>query len=106
MGSIHIGIGHDDDLVVTKLGNIEIVMNAGTKCCDHGFDLRIAVDPVQSGFLYIQDLASQRQDRLGITGAGSLSGTTCGISLYDLDLAFFRVFIGTVCQFSWKCHAL
>ena len=53
MGSIHIGIRHDDDLVITKLGNIKIVMNTGTKGRDHGFDLRIAVDPVQSGFLYV-----------------------------------------------------
>ncbi len=65
MGAIHIRIGHDDDLVVTQLGNIKIFMNTGSKCRNHGLNFRIAVNPVHPGLFHIEDLAAQGQDGLG-----------------------------------------
>ena len=53
MRTVDIGIGHDDDLVVTKFGNIKILMDSGSKRSDHRLDLRIAVNLVQSRFLYV-----------------------------------------------------
>ena len=53
MGSVYIRIGHDDDLVITQLGNIEIVMDSGSECRDHRLDLRIGIDLVQSCLLHI-----------------------------------------------------
>ena len=53
MRAIHIRIGHDDDLVVTQLGNIEIIVNSGTKGGDHGFDLGVGIDLIQSRLLYV-----------------------------------------------------
>ena len=53
MGTVHIGISHDDDLVIAELRDIEILMNSGTERRDHGFDLRISVDPVESRLLHV-----------------------------------------------------
>ena len=53
MCTVHIGIGHDDDLVIPQFGNIKIFMNTGTKCRDHRTDLRIAVNSIQSCFFYV-----------------------------------------------------
>ena len=100
MRAVDIGISHDDDLVIPQFGNIKIFMDTGTKRSDHGFDLRIAVDSIQTGFLHVQDLSTKRQNCLGCTASRGLCGTAGGISLYDVDLAVFRILIGTVCQFS------
>ena len=53
MRSIHIGIGHDNNLVIAKLRDIEILMNSGSERCNHCFNFRIGVDTVQSGLLHI-----------------------------------------------------
>ena len=58
MRTIYIGIGHQNDFIVTKLRNIEIFMNAGTKRCDHCFDLGVSIDFIQSCLFYIQDLTT------------------------------------------------
>ena len=57
MCSINVGIGHDNDLVISQFGNIEIIMDSCTECSDHCLDLGITVDLIQSCLLYIQDLS-------------------------------------------------
>ena len=59
MSSIHIGIGHDDDLVISKLLYIEVLMDTCSKCGDHGFDFFISKDSVYSCLLNIKDLTSE-----------------------------------------------
>ena len=58
MGSVHVGIGHDDDLVIAKLRDIKILMNTGTKSGDHGFNLSVCIDFVKSCLFYIQNLSA------------------------------------------------
>ena len=65
MRSVHIGIRHDDDFVVTEFGYIEIVMNTCSKCSYHGLNFRIAVNTVHSGLFHVENLAAQGQDGLG-----------------------------------------
>ena len=60
MRSVDVGIRHDNDLVITKLRNIEILMNAGSECRDHCLDFSISVNSVKTGLLNIQDLAAKR----------------------------------------------
>ena len=104
MRAVNIGIGHNDDFVVSELGNIKILMNACSKCSNHCLDLCISVNPVKSCLLHIQDLAAKRQNRLCGTGTRCFCGTTCGITLDDKDLTFFRVLVRTICQLSRKRH--
>ena len=106
MCTVHVGIGHDDDLMITQLGNIKILMDSGAKCCDHRLDLGIAVDLIQSCLLYIQDLTTKRKDCLCRTVTCSLRRTTGGISLYDVDLTILRILVRTVCKLSRKCHVI
>ena len=72
MGAIHIGIRHDDDFVVAQLGYVKVFMDSGSKCRNHGLNLRIAVNPVHSGFFHVQYLASEGQDGLSGPGTGRL----------------------------------
>lgn len=58
MRTVYIGIGHQNDFIVTKLRNIEIFMNTGTERCDHCFDFGIGIDFIQSCLFYIQDLTT------------------------------------------------
>ena len=53
MCTIHVRIGHDDDLVVAQLGNIKIIVDSGTERSNHSFDLCIGINFVQSGLLYV-----------------------------------------------------
>ena len=57
MRAVHIGIGHDDDLVIAQLRNIEIIAisfgKAAAKGIDHRFDLRVSQNLVYAGLFYI-----------------------------------------------------
>ena len=54
-------IGHDDDLVITQLGNIKILMDSGSEGSDHCLDLFVSVNLIQTCLLNIQDLTTQRR---------------------------------------------
>ena len=60
MCAIHIGIRHDNDLVIAQLTNIEIVAIAlgksAAESVDHGLDFGVGQYFVNAGFLYVQDL--------------------------------------------------
>ena len=103
MGTIHIGIRHDDDLVIAQPGNIKIIAvtlgKSAAECVDHGLDLCICQDLIDAGFLHIQNLTSDRQDRLIHTISRCLGTAARRITLYDEDLTFGRISGLTVCQF-------
>ena len=106
MGAVHIGICHNNNLVVAELGNIEVVVNSRSKRRDHGTNLSVCIDLVQSGFLHVQNLSSQRQDGLVCLASGFLGGSAGGISLYQVDLAVLRILVRTVCQLSRQSQAV
>ena len=58
MSTVNVGIGHDDDLVITEFADIEVIMDTGTESRDHRLDLSIVINPVKTGFLYIKDLSA------------------------------------------------
>ena len=66
VGTVHIRIGHDDDLVVPGLGDVEFVTDAASEGRDHGPDFLAVQHLVQTGFFHVQDLAPQRQDGLEV----------------------------------------
>ena len=53
MCTIHIRIGHDDNLVIAKLTDIKIIMNAGTKCSDHSLDFCVGIYFIHSCLFYV-----------------------------------------------------
>ena len=44
MGAVHIGIRHDDDLVVAELVDVEILAQSRAEGNDDGLELGVAVD--------------------------------------------------------------
>ena len=106
MGAVHIGIGHQDDLMVAQLRDIKILMDPRAEGGDHGLDLRIPIDPVQPGLFYVQDLPTQREDRLVGLIPGILCRASCRIALHDVDLAVHRILIRTVRQLAGQSHTV
>ena len=72
MRSVHIRIGHDDDLVIAQFGDIKIIAVAfgksAAKGIDHGLDLRIGQNLVNAGLFHVQNLSADRQDCLITSG--------------------------------------
>ena len=91
--SIDIGIGHDNDLVISQLTDIKIFVDSRSKCCDHCLNLSISVNLIKTCFLYVQNLTTKWQDCLSCTVSGCLCRTAGGISLDDIDLTLGRIFI-------------
>ena len=93
MRSIDIGIGHDNDLVISQLTDIKIFVDSRSECCDHCLNLSISVNLIKTCFLYVQNLTTKWQDCLSCTVSGCLCRTAGGISLDDIDLTLGRIFI-------------
>ena len=104
MRTVHIGIRHDDDLVIAQPGNIKIIAvtlgKSAAECVDHGLDLCICQNLIDAGFLHVQDLTADRQDRLIHTISRCLGTAARRITLYDEDLTFGRISGLAVRQFS------
>ena len=49
MRAVHIGIGHDEDLMVADFANIKLVADAGVQRSHDGHQLVVAVDTVRAG---------------------------------------------------------
>ena len=64
MRPVHIGIGHDDDLVIAKLLQVQLFAEPGTQGRDDGTDLRVGEYLVITGLFHVEDLASQGQNGL------------------------------------------
>ena len=78
--AVDVGVGHQNDLVIAQLGEVEIVAaDAGAQCRDQGADLLGAQHLVEARALDIEDLAAQRQHRLEFAVA-ALLGAAAGAS--------------------------
>jgi hypothetical protein len=106
VGSVHVRVGHDDELVIAQLGDVEIVLHARPERGDEVADLFVAQDLVDARLLDVQDLAPDRHDRLEAAIAPLLRGAPGRIALDDEQLAVLGVVPRTVCQFSRQRPAL
>ena len=93
MGAVHIGIGHNDNLIISQLLDVKIFMNSRSKSGNHCAYLGISIDSVKSGFFYVQNLSSQRKDCLVRFIPGLFCRTSGGISLNDINFTVFRILI-------------
>ena len=86
MGSVDVGIGHDDDLVVSQFLDVEFAADVAAERGDHVLDLVRTQDSVEPCLLNIQDLTSERQNGLSRTVPSLLCTSACGVTLYEEDL--------------------
>ena len=110
MASVHIGIGHDDYLVVTELFHIQSLAvffraEADAQSRIDILDFLAFKDLVLHGFLHIQNLASQRQDSLSLAVASLLGGSTGRIPFDQKQLAKLRIPLGAVGQLARQAIA-
>ena len=92
MRTVDVCIGHDDDLVVARLGNVEVATVAGARrdaAADRG-DKRLngvaRERAVVAHALDVQNLAAQGQNRLDVSATAVLGRTACRVALYDEEL--------------------
>ncbi len=104
--AVHVGVGHDDDLVVARLRDVELVAEAGADRADHGEDLVVGEHLVDARLLDVDDLAAQRQDRLEAAVARLLGRAAGRVALDEVDLAERRVFDGAVGELAGQRAAL
>ena len=83
MGPVDIGIGHDNQLVVVGLVNIEVLAKAGTQGRKEGANFFVSQYPVQGCLFDVQNLPPNRQDGLGQPRPPLLGRTTGGVPLDD-----------------------
>ena len=103
VGSIDVGICHDDDASVAELLNVEgsfliTITDACSDRGDHGLDLGVLEDLIKTGLLHIDQLASDREDSLEAAVAALLGGAACGVTLDDVELREGRIALGAVGQ--------
>ena len=106
MASIHIGIGHDYDLVIAQLLQVEGLAEAGTQCCDYRLQLIVVHNLLFLYFLYVEHLAPQRQDSLGAAVPALLGRAAGTVALDNVDLALLRILGGAVGKFFRKSEAV
>ena len=89
--AVHVGVSHQDELVVAQLVDVEVLLDAGAQRVDDGLDLLVRQDAVDAGLLDVQDLAADGQDGLGLRVSATAGRTACGVTLDDEDLTLLRV---------------
>ena len=104
--TVHIGIGHDEHLVVTQLGDVKFLANAAAQGQHHRHQLIVAVDLIGAGLFHVEHLAPQRQDGLNSRVTAHLGGTACRIALDDEDLGLGGVFFTAVGQLAGHAAGL
>ena len=84
VASVHVGIGHDDYLVVAELAQIQFLRiflctNSNTHCTEDVLDFFTFEYFVVHCLFYVQDLTTKRQDSLKYTVAALFSRTACRV---------------------------
>mmetsp|Transcript_57679 Transcript_57679/g.125258 ORF Transcript_57679/g.125258 Transcript_57679/m.125258 type:complete len:274 (+) Transcript_57679:746-1567(+) len=89
VGAVDVGVGHQDDSVVSELRWREFVaLESETEAGDECLDLRVLVHRGVVGLLDVEDLPAQRQDGLRLARSPLLGGATRRVSLDDENLRF------------------
>src|SRR6266566_1734315 len=108
--TIHVGIGHDNNLVITQFAKIEsafavAIANACAHGRNHGADFVVLKDLVQPRFLDVYELAANRQNGLKLSVAALLGRAAGGITFDDVQLRIRRVAVGAIGQFARQAPA-
>ncbi len=91
MLAVNVGVGHQHDLVVPQLGDVELVVDARAQGRDNRLDFSVLQNPVDAGLFDVDDLAAQRQDRLEHRVATTLGRAAGRVALHHIQFRFRRV---------------
>ena len=112
MGAVHVGVRHDDDLVIAGLGGVEAadgfvaLADAGAARGDEGPDFLVGEDLVEAGLLGVDEFAAQREDRLEAAVAALFGGAAGGVALDDVEFGECGIALGAVGKFAGEATAM
>ena len=106
VGAVHVGIGHDDDLVVADLRDVPLLREAAADRGDKRADLVVREHAVDARLLHVQHLAAERQDRLRGAVAARRRRAAGGVALHEEQLCLGRVALGAVLQLAGEREAV
>ena len=99
--TVDVSISHDDDVVVAQLVDVVLITaDTAAQGCDQRADFLRGNHLVEAGFLNVEDLTLQRQDRLGATVTTLLGGTASRVTFHQVQLGEGRVLLLAVSQFA------
>ena len=96
--AVDVRVRHEDDLVVAELRDVELLVDPGAQGRDDGLDLGVLEHPVEARLLHVEDLATQRKDRLVHGVAAGLRRTAGRVALHDVELGGHRILGAAVRQ--------
>ena len=102
MGTVNIGIGHDDDFIITKFFNIEIFRHPCAESGNHSTDGIGIQHLIQSCFFHIQNFAAEWKNRLITPITARFGRTARGITFDDIDFRELWIFLRAIGQFAGK----
>ena len=92
MRAVDVCVGHDDDLVVAQLFEVEILAaDAGAQRLDERADFLRREHAIEARALDVQDLALEREDRLIMAIAPLLGRSACGVTLDEEEFGLGRI---------------
>src|SRR5438874_5972044 len=86
MRTVNVGIGHDDDALVAQLGLVVALAAAAAERQHQIRQLLVLAEPIDRRAGDVQDLAAERQDRLGLTVSRLLGGAAGAVALDQKNL--------------------
>src|SRR4051794_14327470 len=104
--AVHVGVRHQDHLVVAGALEVELVAHAGPDRRDERLDLLVAQHLVDARTLHVEDLAAQGQHGLRVAVATLLGRAAGGVALDDEDLAQRGVLDGAVGELARQTRVL
>ena len=108
--SVHVGIGHDDDLVVAELLDGEraftlAIADPGADGGDHGPDFVVLKDLVEARLFNVNQLPANGQDGLELPVAPLFRRAACGVALDNEQFRVRRIAVGTIGQLAGQATA-
>ncbi len=101
METIHVGIGHKDDLLVADLADIVVLFpDSRSQGRDDDLDLLVLQHLVETGLFHVEDLAAKGENGLIPSVPTLLGRTPGGVSLHEIQLTPGRIPFLAIGQFS------
>ncbi len=92
MRAVDVGVGHDDDAVVAQVLRVAVLARAAAERERQVGDFAVGADLVGGGAGDVEDLAADRQDRLGLAVARLLGAAAGAVALDDEQLGLALAF--------------
>ena len=106
MGAVDVGVGHDDDLVVAQVVEVEARAGLHPQRQAEVGDLLVLPHLRRGGAEHVQDLAAERQHRLGLAVAGLLGRAAGAVALDEEELRAVAGGAGAVGELAGEAELL